>query len=366
MRRTFDLQIEAYTPLIPPKTLKKELPLSPAAHNTVITGRRAIQKILDRSDPRLLVIVGPCSIHDETVALDYAHRLQTLSKKVASSMLLAMRVYFEKPRTTVGWKGLVNDPHMNGTHDMENGLRKARELLLKITEIGLPTATEFLDPITPQYLAGLICWTAIGARTTESQTHREMASGLSMPVGFKNCTDGGLGNAINAMIAAGSSQSFLGIDQNGRTSVVKTRGNPWTHLVLRGGRRPNYDAFSIQEALEMTRKKNLPEVVMVDCSHANSRKNHQNQAVVWQDVINQRMDGNRSIIGLMLESNIEAGNQKISQDLANLKYGVSITDACISWPTTEKLLLSAHRQLMHQNGKGSEDQAMESQRYRVG
>jgi 3-deoxy-7-phosphoheptulonate synthase len=241
---------------------------------------------------------------------------------------------------------MINDPFMDGTCDIVAGLKKARKLLLDITEMGMPTATEMLDPITPQYIAGLVCWSAIGARTTESQTHREMASGLSMPVGFKNCTDGGLSTALNAMIAAGSPQSFLGIDQEGRSAIVKTTGNPNAHIVLRGGRRPNYDSVSIREAVDQLHAKQLSEAIIVDCSHANSEKQYQYQARVWQDCINQRIDGNDAIVGLMLESNLNAGNQKLTDDPSTLAYGVSITDQCISWETTESLIRSAHEELL--------------------
>jgi 3-deoxy-7-phosphoheptulonate synthase len=295
--------------------------------------------------------------------MEYAAKLQPLSDAVSDTMLLVMRTYFEKPRTTVGWKGLINDPWLNGTCDIATGLERARRLLLEITEMGVPTATEMLDSIVPQYIAGLVCWAAIGARTTESQTHREMASGLSMPVGFKNCTDGGLATAINAMIAAASPQSFLGIDPDGQAAIVKTTGNPNAHVVLRGGSRPNYDTVSINEAVSLLAQKNLSQFILVDCSHDNSRKNHTLQASVWQDVINQRIDGNRAIIGMMLESNLKAGNQKNTGDLATMQYGVSITDACIDWETTEQLILSAHDQLsacgeLGGNGYG--------QRYKVG
>ena len=346
MKPTDDLRVRGYRQLMEPSMLKQELAVSKSAHKTVLSGRNAIEKILSREDHRLLVIVGPCSIHDEKAAYEYAERLRKVREEVSEALFVIMRVYFEKPRTTTGWKGLINDPCMDGSCDMSTGLRRARSLLLKITEMGIPTATEMLDPIIPQYLAGLVCWTAIGARTTESQTHREMASGLSMPIGFKNCTDGELDTALNAMLAAGSPQSFLGIDQDGQTCIVKTTGNPWTHVVLRGGKRPNYDSVSIAEALSMLRDKRLPETIMVDCSHANSRKKHQRQAVVWQDVINQRLDGNKALVGLMLESNLNEGSQKINGDVSSLKYGVSVTDACVSWETTEKLIMSAHEMLL--------------------
>ena len=343
--KTYDVRVKEFIPLVAPAALKEELPVSEASAQAVIQGRQAIQAIIDRKDPRLLIVTGPCSIHDEKAALEYAERLKELSREVEETMLLVMRVYFEKPRTTVGWKGLINDPALDGSCDMSQGLRRARTLLMKITEMGLPTATELLDPITPQYIAGLVCWTAIGARTTESQTHREMASGLSMPVGFKNCTDGSLSTAINAMIAAGSPQSFLGIDPRGHTSIVTTTGNPYAHIVLRGGDRPNYDSVSIREAIDLLRDKNLPEAIVVDCSHANSRKRFEEQVVAWQDIVKQRLDGTDAIIGMMLESHLEEGHQKNTGDLATMRYGVSITDACISWDTTQTLIRSAHEQL---------------------
>jgi 3-deoxy-7-phosphoheptulonate synthase len=343
--KTYDVNVKEFVPLISPHALKDDMPITPEAARTVISGRRVIQDIIDKKDGRLLVIAGPCSIHDEAAALEYAGRLNRLKEKVNETIYLVMRVYFEKPRTNVGWKGLINDPGLDGSCDMMQGLLKARAMLLKITEMGLTTATEMLDPITPQYIAGLVSWAAIGARTTESQTHREMASGLSMPVGFKNCTDGGLDTALNAMIAAGSPQSFLGIDPEGKACIVKTTGNPFTHIVLRGGRRPNYDSVSIREALRLLRDKNLPEAVIVDCSHANSRKRYEEQTVVWQDVINQRVGGTDAIIGLMLESNLREGRQDYNGRLDTLRYGVSITDACMDWETTEELILSAHDQL---------------------
>jgi len=362
MKKTYDINIDSFNPLIAPDVLKDEFPISPKAGETVLKSREEIQNILNKEDRRLLVVAGPCSIHDEAAALDYATRLNRLREEVEETLMVVMRVYFEKPRTTVGWKGLINDPHLNDTYDMMTGIRKARKLLLDITELGLSTGTEMLDPITPQYIAGLVSWAAVGARTTESQIHREMASGLSMPVGFKNCTDGGLTNAVNAMIAAGSPQNFLGIDPNGQACIVKTTGNPHTHIVLRGGTRPNYDSVSIRQAIGQLQARGLSDAIVVDCSHANSLKKHENQAIVWQDVINQKMDGNDSVVGLMLESNIHEGNQKISGDLKKLAYGVSITDQCISWETTETLLRSAHDQLMrnglarkgspYQNGNG--------------
>jgi 3-deoxy-7-phosphoheptulonate synthase len=344
--KTYDVRVKAFIRLVSPTALKTELPVSGKSAQVVIEGRQAIQDIIDRKDRRILVITGPCSIHDENAALEYAERLVHLSREVRETQLLVMRVYFEKPRTTVGWKGLINDPGLDGSCDMSQGLRRARALLMKITEMGLPTATELLDPITPQYIAGLVCWTAIGARTTESQTHREMASGLSMPVGFKNCTDGSLSVAINAMIAAGSPQSFLGIDPEGQTSVVTTTGNPYAHIVLRGGGgRPNYDSVSIREATGLLRQKGLPEAIVVDCSHANSRKRFKEQAIAWEDTVKQRVSGTDAIIGLMLESHLEEGRQNNTGDLTTMRYGMSITDACISWNKTAELIRSAHKQL---------------------
>jgi 3-deoxy-7-phosphoheptulonate synthase len=361
MQRTYDIRIKEFTPLISPETLEKEFPISESARSTVIESREIISRILERKDPRMLAIMGPCSIHDEKAALEYAEKVRALQEKVADTLCLVMRVYFEKPRTSIGWKGLINDPWLDGSNDIVSGLRKARSLLLGITELGVPTGTEMLDPITPQYIADLVSWAAIGARTTESQTHREMASGLSMPVGFKNCTDGGLDTAVNAIIASGAPQSFLGIDSHGQTSIVHTMGNPYVHLVLRGGNRPNYDSVSIQEALELLRKKNLIEAVMVDCSHDNSRKNHRLQPIVWQDVINQRLDGNDAIIGMMLESCLGEGSQKNTGNLATMEYGVSITDACLSWEVTERLLLSAHERL-----SGLSETEANHSRYQVG
>jgi 3-deoxy-7-phosphoheptulonate synthase len=345
MKPTDDLRIKGYQPLTAPHILKKKIPLSAGANETVVFGRHSIENILRKENRRLLVIVGPCSIHDEKAALEYAARLNTLRKQVAETLFVVMRVYFEKPRTTVGWKGLINDPDLDGTCDMTVGLSKARDLLRQINEMGLPAATEMLDTITAQYVADLVSWSAIGARTAESQTHRELASGLSMPVGFKNSTDGNLSSAINALMAARAPQSFLGIDQDGKTCVVKTSGNPWVHIVLRGGKRPNYDPISLEEARLMLIEKDLPETLMVDCSHANSMKKYQGQAVVWKNVIGQYLADNESLIGLMLESNLHEGNQAFCGDASSLKYGVSITDECISWETTEQLLLWTHEKI---------------------
>lgn len=345
MQRTQDIRIVGYSHLPSPITLGEELPITDAARKTVVSGREQIQNILSKKDPRLLLITGPCSIHEERSAFEYGERLLALSEKVKDTMVIVMRVYFEKPRTTVGWKGLINDPNLDGSCDIHEGLKKARKILLKITEMGLPTATEFLEAITPQYIADLVCWAAVGARTTESQTHREMASGLSMPVGFKNGTDGNLASAVNAMIASRAPQGFLGIDREGYPSVVKTAGNPYGHLVLRGGKRPNYDPISIEGARLSLITEGLPDAILVDCSHGNSKKRYQGQGHVWHTIIDQRIAGNDAIIGMMLESHLLEGNQRFSPSLDELRYGVSITDECISWETTESLILSAREKL---------------------
>lgn len=290
-----------------------------------------------------MMVVGPCSIHDEKAALDYAQRLSKIAKQISDRVFVVMRVYFEKPRTTVGWKGLIYDPHLNDTFDIATGLRRARSLLLEIGDMGLYTGTEFLDPIVPQYLSGLVSWATIGARTTESQTHRQMASGLSMPIGFKNGTGGSCQIAVDAMTAARSPHAFLGIDLDGRASVVNTSGNLAQHLILRGGSSgPNYDADSVASASALLEVAGLRPNVVIDCSHANSNKDHKRQPIVFRNAINQRVNGNDSVIGLMLESHINEGNQSLGNDPSDLKYGVSITDACVNWETTEELLREAH------------------------
>jgi 3-deoxy-7-phosphoheptulonate synthase len=321
--------------------LKAELPIEEAMVETVVHARETIRRILRGTDPRLLCVVGPCSIHDPAAALDYACRLVELKHRLEDRLYIAMRVYFEKPRTTIGWKGLINDPHMDDSCDMESGLRIARRLLLEINRIGLGTATEMLDPITPQYTADLIAWSAIGARTTESQTHREMASGLSMPVGFKNTTDGNLQTAVNAIESARRPHSFLGINQDGLTAIVRTSGNPDTHVVLRGGRTPNFDASSIEECGKLLAKAALEPRLMVDCSHAQTAKDYTRQPRVLEALVEQIRSGSRAIMGVMIESNINAGNQSLKDGRAALKYGVSITDPCIDWSTTEACLLDA-------------------------
>jgi 3-deoxy-7-phosphoheptulonate synthase len=329
-----------------PADIKAKLPLTATAEEVVLTGRQQLCDILDRKDHRLFMVIGPCSIHDVDAAMDYAQRLKALSEEVQDSLMLVMRVYFEKPRTTVGWKGLINDPRMDDSFHIEEGLYLARKILLDLAELGLPTATEALDPITPQYLSDLITWTAIGARTTESQTHREMASGLSTPVGFKNGTDGSLGVAINAMHSSSNPHHFLGINQDGQCAVFRTRGNRYGHVVLRGGGgQPNYDAANVAQCERELADNNLPANIMVDCSHGNSHKKPENQPVVVEDCVKQIRDGNRSIIGFMVESNIGWGNQPIPENKAELQYGVSVTDACIDWPTTEKMIRDMHAQL---------------------
>lgn len=339
MFRTQDLHVKEIVRLLAPRSLKAELPITASASETVARGRETVTRILHQQDPRLLVVVGPCSIHDTRGALEYAKRLAVLRREFASQMEIVMRVYFEKPRTTIGWKGLINDPHLDNSQDITAGLNIGRRLLLEIAEMGLPAATEFLDPIIPQYIADLIAWAAIGARTTESQTHRELASGLSMPVGFKNATDGSLQTAIDAMYSARTAHSFLGIDQEGFTSIVRTSGNPDGHVVLRGGRlQTNYDAKSIAEAEAKLTQSKLRPVLMVDCSHANSGKQPARQEDVWRSIIEQRVGGTRSLIGAMVESYLCEGAQPIPANVSELKYGVSITDACISWETTERLL----------------------------
>ncbi|MBF0468912.1 MAG: 3-deoxy-7-phosphoheptulonate synthase [Desulfamplus sp.] len=345
MKQTYDVNVESFLPLITPEDFKAQFPMPPESEDAVIAGRDEIKKILSCEDKRLMVITGPCSVHDEASAIEYAQKLAMLKEKVKDSFAIIMRVYFEKPRTTIGWKGLINDPYMDDSRDVMEGLRRARKLLIRITSMGLSTATEMLDPIIPQFIDGLVCWAAIGARTTESQTHREMASGLSMPVGFKNSTDGALDTAINSMIAAKSPQSFLGIDPHGKVCVVKTKGNAYAHIVLRGGKRPNYDSVSIREAVTTLKKKDLSQSIIVDCSHANSGKKFQGQVVVWEDVINQYLNGNHAIKGLMLESNLCEGSQNMSCGAENLAYGVSVTDECISWETTEEMILKGHEKI---------------------
>ena len=339
MQPTHDLRVVRTRRLQAPCELKSQLPMTERVNATVVNGRQTVQRILRGEDSRLLVVLGPCSIHDPRSALEYAERLAALAPDVQDQLFLVMRVYFEKPRTTIGWKGLINDPHLDGTYDVEEGLKVARRLLLQINDLGVPAATEFLDPIVPQYTADLVSWAAIGARTTESQTHREMASGLSMPVGFKNGTDGSLQVAVDAMLSARHPHHFLGIDDTGAVAVVQTVGNPEGHVVLRGGRaRTNFDAASIAEAAAQLRKCGLPDGLMVDCSHANSSKQHAKQEEVWQSLVSQKIEGSNSLIGVMIESHLFEGNQPIPKNLAEMKFGISLTDACLGWEVTERML----------------------------
>jgi len=341
-KNTENLNVGAFDAMPTPEEIHAKLPISEKATHTVTHGRNLLRKILDRKDPRIFVVVGPCSIHDPVAGLDYARRLKALSDQVGDVMQIIMRVYFEKPRTTVGWKGYINDPFMDDSFRVDIGMEKAREFLLQINELGLPTGTEALDPISPQYYGDLITWTAIGARTTESQTHREMSSGLSTPVGFKNATNGDLSVAVNAILSASRPHSFLGINGTGKVAIVRTKGNAYGHVVLRGGDgRPNYDTVSVSIAEQALVKAKLPANIVVDCSHANSSKKPELQPLVMADVVNQIRGGNKSLLGVMIESNIEAGNQSIPADLSQLKYGCSVTDGCVGWDTTEKMIRDA-------------------------
>lgn len=342
MKQTNDLRIKSIVPLISPRELKREFPINERCANTVVESRNTIHKILAGEDKRLLAIVGPCSIHDPDSALEYAGRLYELSRAVAERLFIVMRVYFEKPRTTIGWRGLITDPDLDGSYKIPEGLRLARKLLLEINGLGLPVGSEMLDPIVPQYISDLISWAAIGARTTESQIHREMASGLSMPVGFKNSTSGNLAMAIDAMKSSRHSHSFIGLDQEGNTCVLATKGNEDCHIILRGGKTgPNYYEENIEEAEKLLREEGLNPVIMVDCSHANSGKQHIRQERVLKAVLDQAKRHGGSLIGFMLESNLFEGNQSIPENKSRLKYGVSVTDECIDWHTTERILLEA-------------------------
>ena len=344
MRMTENINVHSIVPLVSPRIIKEKHPITEHAVETVVNGREAIKQILGGVSNRLLIVAGPCSIHEEKSALEYAEKLLALSKQVHDRVFLVMRVYFEKPRTTIGWKGLINDPNLDGTFDIETGLHRSRALLLQLAEMGVPAGTEMLDPITPQYIADLVTWASLGARTTESQTHRQMASGLSMSVGYKNATDGNLQIALDALEAARNPHSFLGIDFDGMTCIVNTTGNPWGHLILRGGRSgPNYQAPHVDAAAESMVARGLSPIIMVDCSHSNSAKDHRKQEEVFKDVIDQRwVRGNDNIIGLMLESHLFEGSQKLTPDLTKLRYGVSITDACLGWEKTEELVLHAY------------------------
>ncbi len=337
-----DVNVRENIPLTSPGEFKQRYAASPDVCKFIYDSRETVKQILKGEDRRVIAVVGPCSIHNRDIAIEYAHKLAALAKEVSERIVVVMRVYFEKPRTTVGWKGLINDPFLNDTFDMATGLDLARQILLEVNQAGVPTATEMLEPITPQYIADLITLASIGARTTESPTHRQMASGLSMPVGFKNSTEGSLEVAVNAMKAARAEHCFLGIDNDGKTCIVNTVGNEMGHLILRGGRLgPNYDEASLAEASALLAKENLPSRFVVDCSHANSNKDFTQQPVVWNDVIRQRAAGNDTIVGLMLESNLKAGQQSLGPDPSTLEYGVSITDGCISFEQTEELLRNA-------------------------
>lgn len=337
-----NINVAAFDPMPTPEEVHARLPLSLAAAQTVTQGREVLRNILDGKDHRIFVVVGPCSIHDPKAGLEYARRLKALSDEVNDTLVLVMRVYFEKPRTTVGWKGYINDPYMDDSFRINEGMEKGRKFLLDVAEIGIPAGTEALDPTSPQYLGDLIAWTAIGARTTESQTHRELSSGLSTPVGFKNGTNGDIGIAINAILSASHPHSFLGINSQGRGAIVRTKGNAYGHVVLRGGDgRPNYDTVSVSMAEQAMIKGKLTPNIVVDCSHANSFKKPELQPLVMADVVNQIRLGNQSIVGTMVESNLVAGNQSIPADLSQLKYGCSVTDGCIDWDTTEKMIRDA-------------------------
>ncbi|AMG30090.1 3-deoxy-7-phosphoheptulonate synthase [Grimontia hollisae] len=340
-----NIHIQDETVLITPEQLRKKLPVKKETLAFISRARQEIADIIHKKDHRLLVVCGPCSIHDTDAAIEYAKKLKVLADLLNDQIYIVMRVYFEKPRTTVGWKGLINDPNLDGSFDVEAGLHKARELLITLADMGLPLATEALDPISPQYIGDLFSWAAIGARTTESQTHREMASGLSMPIGFKNGTDGSLSTAINAMKAAASGHRFMGINKEGQVALLTTQGNPDGHVILRGGKQTNYDSVSVVECENEMKEAGLEASLMVDCSHANSRKDFRRQPLVAEDVFHQIREGNRSIIGLMIESNINEGNQSADLPREEMAYGVSITDACIGWQDTENLLRRAHDEL---------------------
>ncbi len=341
-----NLNVASISALSPPSEYLAEIPISKEVEDLVVRARQEVTNIIAGDDDRLLVIAGPCSIHDEAVGLEYANRLVKLADEVSDTILVVMRVYFEKPRTTLGWKGLINDPNLDGTCNIAEGLSRARQFLMDVNEIGMPCTTEFLDPFTPQYISDLVCWGAIGARTAESQTHRQLASGLSMPIGFKNGTGGSIQLAVDGVIAASAPHAFLGIDDTGAAAVVQTSGNDACHIVLRGGSDgPNYDAEHVAQAQQALTDSGLKPNVVVDCSHANCGKDHTRQPIGFRDVVGQRVDGNRGIVGLMLESHLNAGNQSLNGDRSTLKYGVSITDPCIDWATTEELLREAAEML---------------------
>ena len=344
MERIQNLHVKSIQNLPSPQSLRKKFSVGATAKQTVLSARETISNILEGKDKRLLVIAGPCSIHDPQSALEYAQKLNELKEEINDSLFIVMRTYFEKPRTTIGWKGFINDPRMDESCDMVYGLEKAREILLDIANMELPTATETLDPITINYISDLLSWVSIGARTVESQPHRELASGLSMPVGFKNSTNGEIKVAIDAIESARQPHSFLGVNEKGEVSIVRTKGNSMGHLVLRGGNNsPNCDPKNVENAIKSLAERNLSQTLVVDCSHGNSRKKHQNQRSICKDVVSQRIAGNKNIVGIMLESNLFDGSQKISRDLSKLRYGVSVTDECMGWADTEKLLRETYK-----------------------
>ena len=346
--QTENINIRSTTPLLTPDEIKKITPETIAIKRFISKSRATVRSILNGKDTRLLVVVGPCSIHDTEAAIEYANKLKTLAENVSSSIYIVMRVYFEKPRTIFGWKGLINDPHLNDSFDIEEGLITSRRLLKCLSDMEIPCATESLDPISPQYIQDLITWTAIGARTTESQTHREMASGLSSPVGFKNSTDGSLDTAINAIKSSSKQHSFLGISDNGVVSIVNTTGKSDTHIVLRGSNgKPNYDAYHVSKCEQQLINANITPSIMIDCSHENSGKDYTRQPYIIQDITKQILAGNKSIRAIMLESFLYEGNQLLKGEKSDLKYGVSITDKCICWSTTEKCIMTLHESLNH-------------------
>ncbi len=344
MERIQNIRVKSIQNLPSPQSLRKKFPVGVKAKQTVLAARKTVSNILEKRDKRLLVIAGPCSIHDPKSALEYARRLNELKKEMKDSFFILMRTYFEKPRTTIGWKGFINDPRMDESCDMAYGLEKAREILLSLAKMGLPAAAETLDPITINYISDLLSWVSIGARTVESQPHRELASGLSMPVGFKNNTSGEIKVAIDAIVSARQPHSFLGVNEKGAVSIVRTKGNPFGHLILRGGNNsPNCDPKNVENAISALSERNLSQTIIIDCSHGNSRKKHLNQISICKDLVSQRVAGRKNIVGIMLESNLFDGSQKIPKDLSKLQFGVSITDACIGWTDTEKLLRETYR-----------------------
>lgn len=341
-----NVRVKDFEKISSPAEVMKKVPITEKAAETVINARKALEDIIEGKDKRKAIIVGPCSIHDLQAALEYARKLNELRKKVEDKLVIIMRTYFEKPRTTVGWKGFIYDPFLDNSYSLKEGVVLARKLLVEINEMGLPTGTEVLGPIVIQYYSDLISWSAIGARTTESQTHRELASGLSMPVGFKNGTEGNVDIAVNAITSARAEHNFLGMDGSGKVSVVTTKGNPYCHVILRGGNKgPNYDEGSVEKAVEFCEKEGVNARILVDCSHANSEKNYKNQGKVWKEVFRQIAAGNENIAGIMVESNLSEGSQKVAGGWGELKYGVSVTDSCIGWPETEELIMEAWRQL---------------------